>query len=147
MERANYFHDGYTQQGFIAAVPLMHGSLRFSYRPALVEERSQLSEAAGRLRAHVYDAHVARFAAQKIVAWNLVDANAREVKVSAEALLRLQPELFVKLHRIVLGWVPSDVDPAWTAEERERVTEEEAEAALAGRVVGDVRQEHDEKNC
>jgi len=73
--------------------------------------------------------------------------HAREVPISAESLLRLQPELFVKLHRIVLGWVASDVDPAWLAKERERSTEDEAEAALAGRAIGDVRQEHDEKNC
>jgi hypothetical protein len=146
MERANYFHDGYTQDGFIVAVPLMHGSLRFTYRPALVEERSQLSEAATRLRAHIYDGHVARFAAQKIVVWDLVDAHLREVPISAEALLRLQPELFVKLHRIVLGWTPSDMDPEWSPNTRERAAEEEAAAALSGRLVGDVRLEHDEKN-
>ncbi len=53
MIAANYFHDGYTQSGFIAAVPRMHGELRFTYRPALVEERSQLSEAARQLKPHL----------------------------------------------------------------------------------------------
>src|ERR1700674_886459 len=100
---ANYFHDGYTQGGFIAAVPLMHGSLRFTFRPALVEERSQLSDAAATLQAHLYDRQAAIFTAQKILLWDLTDVGGREVAVSAEALLRLQPGLFVKLHRIVLG--------------------------------------------
>jgi hypothetical protein len=143
---ANYFHDGYTQSGFIAAVPLMHGSLRFTYRPALVEERSQLSDAAAALKSHLYDRQVAMFTAQKIVLWDLNDAEGREVAVSAEALLRLQPGLFVKLHRIVLGWIPSDIDPAWPAETMDRALDDETEAALAGHSVGELREEHDEKN-
>jgi hypothetical protein len=146
MNPANYFHDGYTQSGFIAAVPLMHGSLRFTYRPALVEERSQLSEAAAALKSHLYDCQVAMFTAQKIVLWDLTDSEGREVAVSADALLRLQPGLFVKLHRIVLGWIPSDIDLAWPAKIEDRALDVETEAALTGRSVGELREEHDEKN-
>jgi hypothetical protein len=142
----NYFHDGYTQSGFIAPWPLMHGSLRFAYRPALVEERSQLSEAAATLKSHLYDRQVAMFTAQKIVLWDLTDVAGRDVAVSADALLRLQPALFVKLHRIVLGWIPSDIDPAWPAETLDRALDDETASALSGQSVGELREEHDEKN-
>jgi hypothetical protein len=125
---------------------MMHGSLRFTYRPALVEERSQLSDAAATLKSHLYDRQVAMFTAQKIVLWDLTDVDGREVDVSAEALLRLQPALFVKLHRIVLGWIPSDIDPTWSAETLDRALDDEIEAAAAGQSVGDLREEHDEKN-
>lgn len=146
MLRANYFHDGYTQPGYIAAAPLLHGSLRFCYRPALVEERSQVSDAAVELKSHLYDRHVAAFAAGKIVSWDLADAAGHAVPIAADALLRLQPELFVKLHRIVLGWVASDVDPEWPAETSDRMDELATEAVLAGRTVGELRQETDSKN-
>jgi hypothetical protein len=147
MLRANYFHDGYTQAGFIAAVPLLHGPLRFTYRPALVEERSQLFDVAGQLSAHLFDCHIAQFLAQKLVDWDLVDADEQPVAPSAEALLRLQPELFVRLNQIILGTVASDIDPAWPLETRDRLLDEMAEAALAGRSIGEIREEHDEKNC
>ncbi len=147
MIAANYFHDGYTQSGFIAAVPRMHGELRFTYRPALVEERSQLSEAARHLKPHLYDRHAAAFTAQKLVSWDLVDANRVAVPVLGEALLRLQPDLFVKLHKIVAGWLPSDIDPVWQRQCQERALDDELAAALSGRPVGDVREERDAKNC
>jgi hypothetical protein len=146
MIRANYFHDGYSQSGYVAAVPLMHGSLRFTYRPAMVEERSQLTDAARQLKSHLYDRHAAVFTAQKIVLWDLTDQRGREVPISAAALLRMQPELFVKLHRIVMGWIASDVDPDWPQETQERALDLEIESALAGRLVGEVCREHDEKN-
>lgn len=145
MFRANYFHDGYSQDGYVAGVPLVHGALRFTYRPAMVEERSQLTDAARRLKSHLYDRHAAAFTAEKIIAWDLTDRD-RDVPVSAEALLRLQPELFVKLHRIVAGWLASDVDPSWPAEVRDGALEVELAAALEGRPVGDVQRERDEKN-
>ena len=58
----------------------------------------------------------------------------------------MQPELFVKLHRIVMGWIASDVDPDWPQETQERALDLEIESALAGRLVGEVCREHDEKN-
>ena len=34
--------------------------------------------------------------------------------------------MFIKLHRIVLGWIPSDVDPHWSADEQDRALEDES---------------------
>jgi hypothetical protein len=144
---ANYFHDGYTQHGYLAAVPRKHGALRFTFRPALVEERSQLTEAARALKPYLYDRRAAAFTAEKIVAWDLVDARQTPVPPSGEALLRLQPDLFVKLHQIVAGWRVSDVDPTWPAAERERALDDELAAAEAGKPPGEVREERDAKNC
>ena len=147
MWRANFFHDGYTQAGYVGPAPRLHGALRFSYRPALVEERSQLFDAARQLSAHLFDCHLARFLGQKLVDWDLADAQGRPIEPTAEALLRLPPELFVKLGEIILGTSASDVDPDWPAETREQILAEATEATLTGRPIGEVRQEHDEKNC
>jgi hypothetical protein len=116
MIRANYFHNGYSQGGYLAAAPLMHGSLRFTYRPAMVEERSQLSDAARQLKSYLYDRQAALFTARKIELWDLTDEGGREVPISA-----------VKLHRIVMGWIASDVDPAWPQETQDRALDLEIE--------------------
>jgi hypothetical protein len=143
---ANYFHDGYSQKGYVAAAPLLHGSLCFTYRPALVEERSQMSDAAASLKGHLYDRQAAALMAEKIVLWDLADANGRAVAVTAESLLRLQPTLFVKLHRIVMGWTATDIDPTWPEEVVGRAMDDERVAILSGRCVGELREERDEKN-
>jgi hypothetical protein len=146
MNSVRYYHDGYTESGYIAAVPRLHGALRFAYRPALIEERSQLLDAAARLKAPLYDRHLAVFVADKLISWDLEDAVGTEVPIAAESLLRTQPELFAKLHRIVLGARASDVDPAWPSETKHRLFDDETEAALIGRAIGEVRAERDEKN-
>ena len=146
MSSLSYIHDGYTQDGYIAAVPRLHGALRFAYRPTLVEERSQLVDVASRLRAQLYDRHLAAFVADKLISWDLSDGSGVDVPVAAESILRLQPELFAKLHRIVLGRAASDVDPTWPTEAESRLFEAESEAALNGRTIGELREEHDEKN-
>jgi hypothetical protein len=146
MDRADYFHDGYSQSGFIAAVSGLHGPLRFSYRPALVEERSALYTAAGRLSAPAFDRHVAQFLAEKLIDWDLLDARRRPVEPAPETLLRIQPELFVKLSGIVLGTTASAIDPAWSAETADRILDDEIAAQTAGRTVGELREEQDEKN-
>jgi len=146
MRETSYFHDGYTQPGFIRAVPLLHGELRFTFRPALVEQRSQLVDAAGRLKSDAYDRHVATFLAEKLVGWDLADESGRDVAISATNLLRLHPEVFIKLHRIVLGWIASDIDPRWSDDDQQDVVEDQYESALAGQTVGEARQERIEKN-
>jgi hypothetical protein len=111
-----------------------------------VEERSQLNEAARQLAPHLYDRHVAAFTADKLVAWNLTDGRHEPVPISAGALLRIHPDVFLKLNRIVLGWVASDADPEWSPENRQRAEEVQLAADLAGRTVGAVREEQDAKN-
>lgn len=143
---ASYFDDGYSQSGYIAAVPRLHAVLRFIYRPALIEERSQLVDAARKLNGPQYDRQLAKFSAEKILSWDLTDARQQPVPVALATLLRLQPELFVKLHHVVLGWVASDVDPAWPTVTRERLLEESTAAQLSGQSIGNVCSEGDEKN-
>lgn len=146
MHWASYFHDGYTRAGYVRPSPGLHEALRFDYRPALVEERSQLVDAAAGMRSDAYDRQVAAFLATKVLSWDLTDGAGGEVAVSPTAMLRLQPELFVKLYRVVLGWVGSDVDPRWSEDSAAEAVQIEHESALAGKTVGDLRQEADEKN-
>jgi hypothetical protein len=146
MLRTSYFDDGYTTPGFVAPVARLHRGLRFTFRPALIEERSQLNDAARQLAGPLYDRHVAAFAADKLVTWELMDREQQPVPIATASLLRLHPDVFVKLSRIVLGWTASDVDPTWTAETHERVEDEALAAALTGHSIGEAREEQDVKN-
>jgi len=146
MHWASYFHDGYTRPGYIQEQPTLHQSLRFSYRPALVEERSQLLAATGSAKADAYDRQVAAFLATKLVSWELADESGNDVPVSASSLLRLQSELFLQLYHVVMGWSGSDIDPCWNDEACDEAAEDELESALSGKTVGELRQEADEKN-
>jgi len=142
----SFLHDGYTRPGYIQVQERLHGPLRFTFRPALVSERSQLAAAAIGMPAVAFDQHVAEFLAGKVLSWDLRDECQGNVKLSADNVLRLHPELFVKLYTIVVGSVASDLDPEWTEEQRDECLSEVAKAQASGRTVGEVREECDEKN-
>ena len=74
----------------------------------------------------------ADFLATKLVRWDVRDARGAEVEIAAAALLRLAPEAFHKLFRVVLGYAPSDVDPQWSDARLQRWTEEVSAASKSG---------------
>jgi hypothetical protein len=142
----NYLTDFCTRPGYVAAAQQLHGPLRFTFRPALTSERSRLAEVAGEMQPEAFDAHAATFLAGKLVRWDLQGDQGQPIAVSDEALLRLQPELFVKLYSVVLGASASDIDPDWHDDEREEHHAEVQRAEQTGRSIGEVREEGDEKN-
>jgi hypothetical protein len=77
--------------------------LRFRFRPVLSAQRSALVEAAERSTAGQFDRQARELLAEKLVAWDLIDPAGQPVEIAREAIDRLQPELFLKLYRIVLG--------------------------------------------
>jgi hypothetical protein len=143
---ATFIADGYTQPGYIQPVDRLHDAMRFRFRPVLIEERSRLSDLATTVSSAGYLRQMAALLAEKLVTWDVTDHLGNEVEVSAANLLRLQPELLLKLERIVLGVLPSDVDPRWSAEQINRLTDEEFVAATAGCTIGEARQQESEKN-
>ena len=93
-----------------------------------------------------FDRHLAQFLSEKLLDWDLADGRGEPVPPLAASLLRMHPELFVKLSRIILGTAPSEIDPAWPTDTRDGHLDLEAEAALSGREIGEIREAHDEKN-
>jgi hypothetical protein len=146
MTCVNFLADGYTQSGYIQPVERLHHALRFRYRPVLSSQRSALIETAERLSAAQFDRQARELLAERLMEWDLADPYGNSVAIAREAIDRLQPELFLKLYRIVLGYSPSDVDPQWPARQQEELAAEVREAEIAGRTVGEVRQDRHEKN-
>jgi hypothetical protein len=146
MPGTNFIADGYTQPGYIRPVEGLHHALRFRFRPVLAEERSRLADMAGASTSTSYLRQMAALLAEKLEAWDVTDHRAQDVEISAANVLRLQPELLLKLQQIVLGAVASDVDPRWSDEQLDRLAEEELAAARAGCSIGEARQQEAEKN-
>jgi hypothetical protein len=145
MRCANFIADGYTQPGYIRPVERLYDAMRFRFRPVLAEERNRLIDVAGSSIAG-YTRQMAALMAEKMVDWDITDHLGNEVELSAANLLRLQPELSLKLQQIVLGAIASDVDPRWSDEQVNRLAEEELAATVAGCTIGEARQQESEKN-
>jgi hypothetical protein len=143
---ANFIADGYTQPGYILPVERLHDALRFRFRPVLAEERSLLADSALTATAASYLRQVAALVAEKLVDWNVTDPQGNDVEISPANVLRLQPELLLKLQQIVLGVVASDIDPRWPDEQVDRLAEEELAATAGGCSIGEAREQESEKN-
>ena len=142
-----FIHDGYTRQGYIAERPRLHPALRFSYRPMLTENRyvilHQLDQidadrkARARLEAETVMAY--------LVSWNLFGRQDEAIDVTVPNLLRVEPNLFLKLRNIVLGIEVGDEDPEWPEDQKSERHKASLAAALAGQGPED-READDEKN-
>lgn len=138
--------DGYTEEGFIKGTPGLHGDLRFTYRPFLVEERSKLLRELESLAQEKQDAIVAKTFTERLTHWNLKDQKGAVVSVSINIARRLKPSLFYRLWAILLGTDASDLDPEWASEQRTDLLESEIEANERPAPVGMVREIAAEKN-
>lgn len=109
-EMNSFIDDGYTEEGFIAAVPGFHGSLAFTYRPLLAETRDKLQ------RAQMTDVEKGHKIAREelsraIKSWDLSDRNGTKVQIAPANIARLRPMLQDKLYGIVTGQMASDLKP------------------------------------
>ncbi|MCI0358641.1 MAG: hypothetical protein L0211_09165 [Planctomycetaceae bacterium] len=110
---ADFIDDGYTEQGFIAAVDGVHGPLEFEFRPALVKTADKIT---GMIQGERVDWERFADAAAKALArdpgllkgWSLKDSKGNAVQITEPNLLRVRNQLFHKLWMIVAGQVPSE---------------------------------------
>jgi hypothetical protein len=140
-----FISDACTLPGYVAASPGLHVALRFQYRPATISERVQLAAPGQDAPSQGFAHRTAALLAQRLVSWELPDAAVQQ-PVSAQSVLALQPQLFEKLHHVVLGYVASDIDPAWPAEVGAEVLRDRAHAESSGRTPGETADERREKN-
>lgn len=140
----NIIPDGYTEEGYVAEVPRLHGALRFRFRPMLPEERDAIDYAIKDKSPGQSHAMYRKALATRIQSWSEKDKDGNDVTVAESAIRNLRPALYDKLYNIVAGYRASDVDP-----NHEKATDEvdhELEAAITGQPVGDVRTEANAKN-
>lgn len=142
----NFIDDGYTQQGYIAEVPGLHGPLRFEFRPFLVEERAALFASLDKMSRDAYERKCGHAVADRLVAWDVTDRNGKPVEITGPNVLRLRPTVEDKLLSIMLGVKPTDIDPAWPDADKHSAAEEEYESALSGTNIALLKETRDAKN-
>jgi hypothetical protein len=112
--------DGFTESGYLKAVPRLHEALRFKFRPCLVQESSRYFQEAANLGPEEADRKAAELIASKLVSWDLHYPSNKTgtVPVSPESVLRLKRRLFQRLLEIIVGLAAPDDDPNGDPQER-----------------------------
>jgi hypothetical protein len=139
-------NDGYTEQGFIAEVPGIHGEVRFKFRPMRCEVRSRVMDAMKDKKPAEQDAIVAKHLADHIVEWNVEDDRGKSVPVKIDTFRRLKPKLFYRLWDVVLGFDATDIDPAWGDDAVADHVDDLMEAADSPEPIGAATEARDAKN-
>jgi hypothetical protein len=141
-----YLEKNCTSKAFVRAVAGLYPDVRFTYRPALVEEREIVIAPNRDAKPDAIVRKTAAFVADKLAEWDVKDSKGNAVEKSAANLLRLQPALYDRFVGIVLGYLPTDIDPTWPEAVKEKEAEEQHESALTGDELAAVRERADAKN-
>jgi hypothetical protein len=107
--RCAFIPDGYTRNGFIDGTDY-HPDIRFVYRPSTITERTVVN---GSIRFEYAKATEEGFAASEelaadllashLVKWDITDPDGKEVEVTAENALRVEPHAFNRIYKIIMG--------------------------------------------
>jgi len=138
--------DGYTENGYIAAVNGLHGELRFTFRPLLVQEQAKWVKGANNMQSEAWNRQCAVLMCERIKSWSLTTDDDKPLAVTANWILRLKPALFSKLYGILLGTEPSDMDPDWTDPQKDEAATIEMDAVQEDVNVGAAREVANTKN-
>lgn len=138
--------DGYTELGYIAAVPGLHPAVEFRYRPVLFEQ---------------FDAHRAAYMAppnfksrhmvppavikEYVKSWDITDPESGQtVSITASSVARLNVAVMERMFWIVLGSQPRDLREGEVLGKEDQEIKDEAD--LTWRYEAELRQERDAKN-
>jgi hypothetical protein len=131
--------DGYNEKFYVAPEPGLYGSIRGTFRPAAKPARTRITERIEKLSEADADKVTAEEIAPRILSWSEEDAQGKPLVITPETVLGLKPELYRVLAGIVMGYVPTDLDPEWPAEEQDayRAAIKERRLAIEARELAD----------
>lgn len=148
MFRESFIDDGYTEDGFIDAVPrLFDKPLRFKFRPCLPEQKAKIVAKLRVAKADESERIHAVALAETVTEWDLVNKAGDAQPLKAQSFLRLKPFLLSRLADIVIyGVEGGDVDPNWPTDKKKDHDETAGLSVLTGEVFADQRDGDNEKN-
>lgn len=134
--------DGYTRDCFIKAMPGLHPSVRFKYRPMLMQNRSTITHEMSKAYAADHAARADEISAKAIagyvVSWDIADvdqnghATGGLLPITTPNILRLQPRLQARIFEIISGQSAGD-HPAEDAAGPEATSGHSLDDALCGK--------------
>jgi hypothetical protein len=133
--------DGYTRKFYVAPEPGIYESIRGTFRPATKAARTRLTERVEKLSVEDADKATAEEVAPRILSWSEEDGHGKPLPITPDTVLGLQPELLRVLSGIVMGYVPTDLDPEWPAAEQDayRAQIREHKLAVEARELSDAK--------
>lgn len=141
-----YIEDGYTQKGYIAAVPGLFDALRFEFRPLVATDQSAHAKEEKKFSGPAWARFAADFMAKRIVSWDAKKQDESPVPLRGPEVAKIQPALFGRLYGILNGTDASDLDPDWSQAEKEETADYQFEAAAEGTTPGAAAAYDREKN-
>ena len=146
MKRCDNITDGYTEAGYVAAVPGLYGALEFEYRPYPYEEREKIRAAIGQAKADAKALLYLKAAVQRICTWGHCDADGKPLAVTLANIRTMRAAKLDRVVDIVLGFGASDINPAWDDDKKGDEAELLLESLGTGTPLNLVREAKDEKN-
>jgi hypothetical protein len=130
-----YIPDGYEKEGVIKSVPGLYPEVRFTYRPMLGHECSELWQRQGKFpdNAKARDLILSKIIIAHVQEWDVKrsgDKGLVDCERTPDAFTRLVPALRTRLAQIVMGNEPDDSAPQ--AEPAKSDWEREIEAEAKG---------------
>lgn len=125
--------DGYTDDAYVKAMPLMHPEVRIKYRPMRVMERITVQNGLQSQPAKDSELAVAHQIADHIVDWSINVKGGDKAPITAKFILGLKSPLYRRLANIVyFNSEAGDPDPGAEPEQRRTSLREIARAAESG---------------
>lgn len=145
MKETFIIEDGYTEDGYIAAVPGLHPALRFRFRPMLPEEREAISDVIRQKPIAQGNKLMCEALAARIKSWSATNNKGEPLEITPSNVAKLRPKLQGSVYSIIAGYQASDLDPD-APEQADEPEDLALRALIEGRPVGDARTEADQKN-
>lgn len=121
-----FIEENTTRPGFIKGVEGLHGDLVFRYHPVGVIELRKHCKDANKVESEVYAQRSAELISKKLVEWNVFNQAGEQVEITSANLLKIYPQVFSKLSSIVLGLDPTDMNPEWSEQDKNKTDSSEA---------------------
>jgi len=141
-----YLEDGYTQEGYIAAVPGLFEALRFEFRPIVVAEQSAHYKEEKKFSGPAWARFAADFIARRLLSWSAARQDGAPVPLRGPDVAKIHPALFSRLYSILNGTDASDLDPEWSEAEKEESADYQFEAVRDETTPGAAAAQDREKN-
>lgn len=109
MVAKSYIADGYTEKGYIAAIPQLHGPVRFEYRVMLSDKIREVLHTWDLISAAERTRRIHTVMIKQLVSWDL-EEKGKSLPIDGKTLSRLKRNIVERLFNIAMQLDVSDAE-------------------------------------
>lgn len=132
-EMSAFIDDGFTEAGYICAVPGLRPACRFEYRPCISEERAAFSQKTKGLEGNEIESRSVLFLLERLVSWDQKGPDGVVRPITEANIRRLRPSTASRMFGIVIGTEASDADPEASFQATTQAAADKVEAREQGK--------------